>query len=169
MFRLRNVHPNSALGELRLQTFLNVLAVDYGQIFVFPRAEEVRVMEVGLAVESHTGLTEAHLEIAYPNVGLVGTESLIDDDGTLDAAFTTILNDNATAFDVNAAGWMARRADPALGQEYLCRVVRGQGEGQNAFDDFHNLALRLAIGMTGASALNDYAWMNVRVFYPEDK
>lgn len=164
--RQRNVAPGSALGELFFRTDPETgTANDYGQVFVFPRAVRIDIVELGIAANSFTG-TGASAQISYLATGLDGNEALIQT--PLTAGYTSLYNHNGTAYDIAAAGFRCERAESNQG--YLAQLLQQTSHGQikNSFDSETNLHFRLEVNKDTLSLWDGFAWCKARIWYPED-
>jgi hypothetical protein len=163
--RQRNIAPGSGLGEIHIRTFEDVTQpADYAENFVFPRATRIWLMEMGLSVANITTTGSMAAEAGYLAAGLDGTEAMLTD-----LADTVLYTHVGQAiYEVVADNnWVAERARDH--QPYLAALERGMGQGANAFDSQTNMHIQLAIRKTTTTLFDGFAWMNLKVWYPEDE
>jgi len=163
--RQKNIAPGSGAGEIYVQTFLDVTQpADYAEVFVFPRATRIWVMEMGLSVSNITTSGSMAAEVSYLAAGLDGTEDLISD--LSDTVLRTHVG--VSVFEIVADNnWVSERA--ASHQPYLAALQDSLGQGVSAFDGETNMHIQLAIRKTSVTLFSGFAWMNLKVWYPEDE
>lgn len=168
--RQRNVAPGSALGEFYIRTRAHPTAANnYGEVFVFPRASRIQLMELGLSVSAiTTSGAGARANVMYLAAGLSGSEVLIQDPVTSNYVdlYTHVGN---ALYDLAGPGWRAERC--AENQPYLAQLIQQAALGQkaNSFDSETNLHIRLGLDMDSVTVFTGYAYAHIKVWYPEDE
>jgi hypothetical protein len=166
--RQKNIAPGSGLGEILIQTDQETSTADYAENFVFPRATRIWLMEMGTCCLNITGTSMA-AEAAYLAAGMDGTEVLISD--LMDTVLYT--HEGVSAYELTADNtWVAERC--AAHQPYLAALEAGrgndnQGLGSNGFDSETNMHIQLAVRKTAITLYDGWAWMKLKVWYPEDE
>lgn len=167
--RQRNVAAGSSLGEFYIRTRAHPTAAnDYGEVFVFPRASRIQLMELGVSVGAvTTSGNGAAANVAYLPAGLVGSEVLIQDPET--ASYTLLHSHVGTVYELGVVGFRAERA--ADNQPYLAQLLNRAtfGQGSNSFDDETNMHIRLGLLMDSVTVFTGFAYAHIKVWYPEDE
>lgn len=168
--RQRNVAPGSSLGEFYIRTRAHPTAAnDYGEVFPFPRASRIQLMELGVSASAiTTSGAGARANVAYLAAGLSGSEVLIQDPVTASYA-TLYTHAGVAAYELGGVGFRAERA--AGNQPYLAQMIQQAAFGQkaNSFDTETNMHIRLGIDMDAVTVFTGFAFAKIKVWYPEDE
>lgn len=163
--RQRNIAPGSGVGEIYIRTYVDVTQPgDYAENFVFPRATRIWLMEMGMSVADITTTGSMAAEAGYLAAGLDGSEDLLTD--LSDTVLRTHVG--VSAYEITADNnWVAERAAP--NQWYLAALENGLGQKANGFDSETNMHIQLAIRKTSVTGFDGFAWMMLKIWYPEDE